>query len=320
MLSFIILLRLRQAYRYSQELGFVRTLILGLTTVIFLPRFVLELWMNNPYYLAAFWGVVLLSIHLQRADDGFLKSIAIRHTHLYTIEYGILSVAFIGLYLQQQYWWGALALSIQVILLPHLPRFWGRSKGKRQYWWDTKHWLPSLHFEWIAGIRQRFIHLFTIWFLGLLFCWYAPVAPVVSLLLGMMIPSFYLVCESKEMVEVLASSARELIQWKIKQVLKLFGLFTAPLWGGFLLFNPRLWFVIPTVGLIVSLWLVLAVLAKYAAYDPGERLTQNNTLMGLAIIFTFLPPFSFLINVFWVIRYYRRAVHHMENYIMDTKN
>ena len=196
MLSFIILLRLRQAYRYSQELGFVRTLILGLTTVIFLPRFVLELWMNNPYYLAAFWGVVLLSIHLQRADDGFLKSIAIRHTHLYTIEYGILSVAFIGLYLQQQYWWGALALSIQVILLPHLPRFWGRSKGKRQYWWDTKHWLPSLHFEWIAGIRQRFIHLFTIWFLGLLFCWYAPVAPVVSLLLGMMIPSFYLVCES----------------------------------------------------------------------------------------------------------------------------
>ncbi|OJJ18636.1 hypothetical protein BKI52_23800 [marine bacterium AO1-C] len=315
MISFIILLRLRQVYRYLQELGILRSLILVLAAIIFLPRFAVELWMNNPYYLVAFWSFVLLSIHLQRSDHAFLKNISIRHTYLYTIEYMVLSAAFIGLYLQQQYWWGAAILLAEVALLPYLPRISGVSGAKKQYWWDTKSFLSPLHFEWIAGIRHRFVYLFTIWFLGLIFCWYAPVTPVISLLLGMTIPSFYILCESKEMVEVLGESARAFVRWKIKQVLRLFVVFTGPLWIVFLLVNPGLWFVVPTVWLIVGLWLVLAVLAKYAAYSPGEQLTQNNTLMGLAIMFTFLPPFSFLINVFWVIRYYRRAVRHMENYL-----
>ncbi|HAS47057.1 MAG TPA: hypothetical protein DCS93_41620 [Microscillaceae bacterium] len=316
MISFIILLRLRQTYRYLQELGWLRSLVLILAIMIFLPRFAVELWMNNPYYLVAFWGFVLLNIHLQRADHTFLQSMVPQYTRLYTIEYSVLSGAFIGLFIQQQYWWGAVVLLAEVILLPYMPRFSGLLGRKNQYWWETKRLLSPLHFEWTAGIRQRFVYLCFIWFLGLFFCWYAPVAPVLSLLLGMTIPSFYILCEPKEMVEVLAKSAREFVWWKVKQVLKLFATFTAPLWIIFLVFNPHLWFVVPTVGLIVGLWLVLAVLAKYAAYDPGEQLTQNNTLMGLAIMFTFLPPFSFLINVFWVVRYYRRAVSHMENYLI----
>jgi len=316
MISFIILLRLRQIYRYLQELGVLRSLVLVIATLIFLPRFVVELWMNNPYYLVAFWGFVLLTIHFRRSDNAFLKSIMPQYPHLYTIEYSVLSIAFIGLCIQQQYWWGAAILLVEVILLPYVPRFSGLFGHKSQYWWENKRLLSPLHFEWTAGIRQRFVYLAMIWFLGLLFCWYAPVAPVMSLLLGITIPSFYILCEPKEMVEILATSAREFVRWKVKQVLKLFAAFTAPCWIVFLLVNPNLWFVVPTVGVMVGLWLVLAVLAKYAAYEPGEQLTQNNTLIGLAIMFTFLPPFSFLINVFWIVRYYRRAVRHMENYLI----
>lgn len=316
MISFIISLRVKQVYRYLQELGWLRAFLLVAVVIIFLPRFLVELWMNNPYYVAAFWGFTLLSVHLQRSDHYFLQSIAIRRVYLYTLEYMLLSGVFVGLYIQQQYWWGAVLILLEATLLPWLPRFKGFvNKQKGTYWWEVKTILPPIYFEWIAGIRQRFWYVGLLWILGLIFCWFAPVVPVVNLLLSLSVIQFYQLCEPKEMAEVVASSPISFVRWKVKQGLKLFGVFTLPMWIGFLIANPSLWFILPTVWFMVALWLSLAILAKYAAYDPGENLSQNNTLMGLAIMFTFLPPFSFLINVFWIIRYYRRAIHHMKNYI-----
>lgn len=309
-------LRLRQLWRYMQEIGAFRVGILLLAAIIFLPRLAIELWLNNPYYLAMFWGVILLSIHLKRPDITFLQRLGIPWRILFIIEYGTISIPFILLFFFQHYEWVSLSLIAEVLVLPWLPQWSVRFKtNKRSYWWHVHTLWSPLHFEWVSGIRKRFVTIAILWLLGIVFCAFAPVVPIVNLLLTITIAQFYFQCEPKEMVEAMKLSPRQFIRWKVWQNLRLFGLMTLPLWVGFLIFNSQYWFALPTVWFIAALLLALAVLFKYASYAPNEDLSQNNTLMALAIMFLFMQPFSFLINVFWIIRYYGRAIRNMKFYL-----
>lgn len=316
MIQFMLLFRIRQVIRYAQEVGILRTIILFVAFIIFVPRLAVELWTNNPYYLALFWGSILISIHFKRPDHNFLKRLDIQRKLLFSVEYGILSLTLIVFFIYQGFWWVGLGLALQVIALPWVPPMAIKlNVGRNKKWWDTKTLWSPLYFEWISGVRQRFLIVVTLWGLGMVFCAFAPVVPIITFLLTIIIVQFYLHCEPKEMVEVLDLSPHDFVRWKVGQTLRLFALFTLPLWIGFMVFNPAYWFALPTVWFITGLLLMLAVVLKYATYIPNEDLSQNNTLMTLAIMFTFLPPFSFLINVFWIVRYYNRAVVNMKMYL-----
>ncbi|WP_299459165.1 hypothetical protein [uncultured Microscilla sp.] len=310
--------RARQLFRYMQEIGLLRVIVLLIAITIFLPRLAFELWMKNPYYLAWFWGFILASIHFKRPDYHFLKRLGTRWQWLFCVEYNILSLILIIFFAYKYYWLVSLSLLLEGFILPLIPqRFMRYQIHRKIQWWDSKTFWSPLHFEWISGVRQRFPYVATLWLLGVVFCAFAPVAPIITFLLTLVVVQFYLLCEPKEMVEIFKCSARRFVQWKIAQTLRLFGLLNAPFWIGFLIFNPTYWFVLPVVGFVSALLLTLAVVLKYASYTPNEDLSHNNTLMTMAIMFCFLPPFSFLVNIFWVIRYYRRAVNNMQDYLRN---
>lgn len=283
---------------------------------IFLPRLAFELWMKTPYYLALFWGAILASIHFKRPDYNFLKKLGANAQWLFSAEYGILSLAFIVLFAYKHYWGTSIALLAEVFVLPLIPQLFIHIKSRENtQWWHSHTFWSPLHFEWISGVRKRFLYIAILWVLGLIFCFLAPVAPIITFMLTLVVIQFYALCEPKEMVEVLGYSAQRFVRWKIRQALRWFGVLIAPFWIGFLAFNFSYWFVLPAVLFISNLLISLAVVLKYASYSPNEDLSHNNTLMAMAIMFCFLPPFSFLVNTFWLIRYYRRAVHNMENYL-----
>ena len=309
-------LRAQQILRYMQELGWFRVVILLVAITIFLPRLAFELWMKTPYYLALFWGAILTSIHFKRPDLNFLKKLGVNAQWLCRAEYAILSSTFIILFAYMHYWGTSIALLAQVFILPTIPQISLKLQVRESArWWHSNTFWSPLYFEWIAGVRQRFLYVATLWVLGVSLCFLAPVAPIVTFLLTLVILQFYILCEPKEMVEVLAYPARRFVRWKIGQALRLFGILTAPLWVGFLIFNLSYWFVLPAVWFISALLISLAVVLKYASYSPNEDLSHNNTLMAMAIMFCFLPPFSFLVNAFWFIRYYKRAINNMEYYL-----
>jgi len=258
-------------------------------------------------------GGLLLSIHTTRLDKTFLSITGVRPTLVFLIEYLVLGLPFLVPFLIQNQWQPALLLLAVTLSLPLLNI--RLTEASRRFTWITA-WVPAAMFEWKSGLRKHFFSLLFIYTVALLCYQFTIATPLALLLLTLFSCDFYMETESREMLEAFEMPAGKLLWFKLKNQLALFWALCLPLILVFLIFHGNYWYVLSVVTVLCSALQVLSILLKYAIYSPHEGAQGNFLLIGLSIIFYFVPfllPLPFL----WMIKYYKKALNNLHFYLHD---
>ena len=306
----LLFIRFRQGLRYGAELGAFRGLV---ALVLLLFFYVSALQRFSPWLIAGLIGFLLLSIHTTRLDKTFLSVVGISAAQVFFVEYLLLALPFLVPLLLQNHWQPALLLFGITSFLPFLNvRITDTS---RRFSWLVA-WLPADMFEWKSGLRKHFFPVLIIYAIALVCYSFTVATPIALLLLTLISCDFYVKTESREMLEAFEMPPGKLLQLKLKNQLKMFWLMCLPLLLVFIFFHGAYWYVLPVVMLLCSALQMLSILLKYAIYSPHEGLQGNFLLIGLSIIFFFVPfllPLPFL----WIIKYYKKAMHNLHFYLHD---
>lgn len=306
----LLFIRFRQGLRYAAELGFLRGIVALFLLLFF---YVSALQRFPPWLTAGIMAALLLSIHTTRLDKTFLSILGLPATLVYFVEYLLLALPFMVPLSLQNHWQPALSLFGITLVLPLLNV--RLTDTSRRFSWVVT-WLPAAMFEWKSGLRKHFFPLLIIYAIAL-FCYqFTVTTPIALLLLTLISCDFYVETESREMLEAFEMPPGKFLWFKLKNQLKIFWLLCLPLLLIFIFFHGAYWYVLPVVMLLCSVLQVLSILLKYAVYSPHEDLQGNFLLIGLSIIFFFVPfllPLPFL----WIVKYYRKAMHNLHFYLHD---
>ena len=89
---------------------------------------------------------------------------------------------------------------------------------------------------------------------------------------------------------------------------------TFPLIVLFFVFNSQYWFILLYVVIIAFIVNINAIIFKYACYEPGAKLDNNQTLQVLSFG-AFLIPFLFPIPIVLSVINYRKALKNLQPYL-----
>jgi hypothetical protein len=267
-------LRLRAAFRWAQEVGWLRLVILGFFSLLGMGQ-ILVLAAEHP---PGQWAVPLLTVwsllaaHRQRADYRFLATVAPDFKPWLSLEYSLLSlpIAVALLCLRAV---GPAALTL-VLAVPVA--------------WATRHrWrspFRSEAFEWVSGMRAtQGIVLWLVLLAGAIWQRASPLAPIAALLLWLLVVlACYGTAEPTTMLAVAAQRPKTFLRRRL--VLGLgYAAGTAMPFLLVLASGPAGW---AAAVAIVLVWLGLAVLiivAKYAFY-PNESQFRSTQLLVIAVV------------------------------------
>ncbi len=309
----LIKIRLIQLNREIRKLGFFYTLLIILlfaTAVLYAGIYYHQA--QPAIFVSAAILLSVLYIHLNRKDLGFISK-HIRHPaqNIYA-EYLLFSLPFALPAIFSPQWFhfpvvvlllGFIAVikvdTVQKTPLPHLGKL-----------------LRADAFEWIAGIRKRYISLILLYAIAAALCW-LRIAPLIFLfLITTTIMSFYIECESLQVLYAYSGNAGKTLYKKLKTHLVILSVLLLPVLIINSIFNPGL------VLLNIAFWIVqlillsFVILLKYATYLPGNKNILNTTLIAfvsLGCILPFILPVPLIMNFI----NYRKAIKKLKLYYND---
>jgi hypothetical protein len=307
----IFLLRLRQGLRYLRELGLFRLLLM----VAMLSYGTVQLWgMLEQAFIAYVVGgagvLTTLGIHQARRDRRFLGSLSLSPASVFAFEY-LLLVSPLALLLLLREQWLSAALSLPLAAgIAWLPA------GRWQFRKRTRKlpFIPTLAFEWKSGLRQYFPTVLVLYGLSLGFLTHFFVAPIACLLIALTATGFYTTGEGREMIEVTQDSPRLFLGKKIIASLRSFFVLMAPLLLIYVPWHRADSWLMAYALVAASLLLALAVVMKYATYEPGadQRVTGITTgIATLSLVVPFLAPVPLVMLVY----YFRKAHQNLNSYL-----
>lgn len=307
-------IRLRQAWHYVTELGWLRLLLVVPFVLFFIGSIGQSLWQErgiNSVYVAILVSMSLLSLHLNRADKWFVKQLNISSYFLFLVEYLFLSSPLLFLFAGSQQWLALGILLLVSLLLPLLKiQFTFRSfRGLR----GGFRFIPATMFEWRSGLRRHIWWLFPLWLLGIIGnFYYVWLVPLVLFVIAYHTCSYHLESESQFMLRAYQLPAKALVHLKIREHLKLYWLICLLPCLVFLFQYPQWWYIIVYFGISSSILQIFSIVYKYSLYKPSTPLPYNYILisfLGLSII---NPMLLFLLPVLLIMTY--------KHYIFVTKN
>jgi hypothetical protein len=309
----LIKIRLIQLKRETQKLGFFYTLLL-----IFLLA-AASLYAGIYYHraqtaviISAAILLVVLYIHFNRKDLAFIsKHVQFPAQNIYA-EYMVFSLPFALPAVFSPQWFhyplillllGCIAVikvnTVQKTPLPRLGRL-----------------IRADAFEWIGGIRKKYISLILLFIIAAALCW-LRIAPLIFLfLITTTILSFYMEGESLQVLYAYSSNAKKMLYKKTKTHLIMLSLLLLPVLIVNSIFNPGL------VLLNIAFWFVqltllsFVILLKYATYLPGNQNMLNSTLIAfvsLGCVLPFILPVPVIMNFI----NYRKAIKKLQLYYHD---
>ncbi len=308
----ILKLRLFQFKRLLDELGFIMVLVfLFATAPLWLRMLEVSLGLTG-IQIASLLGFFLCSAHLNRADKDFLRLVYPKSWLLMGLEYFTVSIPVLCWLLYNRYWQGLLVLATFIIFVPFIKlkiKLRGRQKPLLQFPAHFKH-----HYDWKSGLRQYFVFLFPIYLSGFFLSHFTVAIPIVLFLLAASVSNFYQEAEPDIFLQILGKSPRDFLHYKIRSALGLFWLYCSPLALLFLYFHLPYWYILLVVAIVCSLFPTMAIVLKYASYEPRISLTQNGMVLGLMMAFLCFP-FTQPVPILMTLRYYRKALVNLKSYI-----
>jgi hypothetical protein len=316
----LIKIRLIQLKREVQKLGFFYTLLL-----IFLlaaASLYAGICYHQPQTAVGISAAILLAvvyIHFNRKDLGFInKHIPYPAQNIYA-GYMVFSLPFAlpAVFSPQWFHYPVVLLLLGCIAVTKV---------------DMVHKTPLPHlgklvradaFEWIGGIRKRYISLALLFAIAAALCW-LRIAPLIFLfLITTTILSFYIEGEPLQVLYAYGSNAKKMLHKKMKTHLAMLSLLQLPVLVINSIFNPDLVLLNTAFWIVQLILLSFVILLKYATYEPGRQNMLNSTLIAfvsLGCILPFILPVPLIMNFI----NYHKAIKKLQLYYHDkaaeTKN
>lgn len=226
MIFLLLNIRFRQLIRILAEIGIFRLLIL-LAIATFACFALLKLTMNSPsvYYVMAVYLLAIFLVQQTRKDKQFLRLISPSATWLIAAEYVFLGLPVLFCLLVNGKWIEAL---VSFALMGMLAS--AKSPSIRLKTWMLPSWLiPSVAFEWRAGVRKTGVLLPLLWFTGVGTSFLTGGIPVILFLLFILPLSFLEENESYQMVQSFERNPWRFLKMKISMQLVILAKLGLPL-------------------------------------------------------------------------------------------
>ena len=308
----ILLLRFRQAFRISQDLGILRFCLLLFILLIAFSAFYIKAEENPVFqWWLSFPGPILvLLIHFSRNDINFLDTVFQNKGLFFVTEYAFVALfPIIILFITNHIPEGIICLlsSLLVAFIPKV-KFFNTDQGL------NFNWLPNTAFEWKAGLRTSWMFIAGIWIGAVVFAQYELVIPVAMIVITYLVITFYEENESFNMMLAVHQRMNGFLKLKLKIAFGLLLLMVFPLIFLFLLYHIEIWFY-PFVLLIILLSVLLySIILKYAFYD---HLSDGNGAKKVFQIFGLMSLIMpFILPAIWIMtfRYYFKAIKNLKRY------
>ncbi|MFC2118173.1 hypothetical protein ACFLSY_05990 [Bacteroidota bacterium] len=314
----VLKIRLYQSKRIALEIGVFRAIVLLIiitlaSVIVFntasrIDKTIITLIIN---------GLIILAIHTIRKDKSFLAKTFKRFFLIFFVEYFIVSLPIILIFIFYQNFIG-LACLILIILIISLIRLIIKPETILSNYKFIVPLSDPYAFELISGIRKNYIFLIPIYLFFLIFSFREYVVVIGMLVLSLIISGFYFWGESREFIESFADSPRKFIFKKVGVNYKHLLIFYSPLLIISLVFNIHTWIYL-LGGLLLSLLIqLLTIIFKYGLFEENTDLGQNSIIVYGNILFLFLP-FFWPAPIIMGIKYYYKACKNLQRYC-DVNN
>lgn len=306
---FFIKLHVLRWYRYVNELGPIRSILLLLVAAFAVKNGIDKFFNGLPEI-----GFVLLlfgfAIQMQRKDQQFFKVVNLSPVLFYTPLFALICVPSIIGFIILDKW---IYLSLIVTCAALLPFVKKSTFSLDRLFVNMGAFLPYKYFEWRCGLRQYGLAVSATALIGMSLSKFPGAVPIAIFFLTLNTSIFYLFGESKELLVASGKSEKQLLFAKIKGHLKLFYLLILPMVLLDVMLHYEYWYVLLYALLVAFLANINAILFKYASYQPGARFDNNSLLQGLMLAF-FLVPFLFPIPIIMMVVNYKKARLNLEPY------
>jgi hypothetical protein len=309
----LIKIRLLQLKRQLLSIGIIYFVLVFLS-MLFAIYFVYTgyLKINNAFKISASIAGTIISIHISRKDLQFIHRHVEHPIQNIFSEYALFTFPFTSLCLltKQWFYFPILLFIFYCLAYIHIKR------TPKTYLSGLSKIIRSNNFEWVSGIRKNSFFLLFLFISALATSW-IKIAPLVFLLFfTATISSFYYECESQQILFASAENAKNLLRRKIKNhSLQLLILF-APVIIINSIFHPNMILINILFVFLQILFLMFAILLKYAVYSPNDNVKQNSILFSFAFFGSIIPyllPLSVIMNI----RQYKKAVANLNQYFHD---
>lgn len=313
MVGKLLNIRLKQLLRASSELGIFRVIfILALAVYgMFALLIKLEESSYNELILGAFIFIIL-SIHTKRKDKDFLKLFIKTPILIFAIDYFILSIPLLFLFLYFQLWiYSAILLSsIAIISLINI------KINHKNFNTGLQRLVSNDNFEWKAGFRKNFILLVLVWTLGIATSFFIGSVIIAMFIIGIMIMSFYERNESLNMLLALELKPKLFLLKKIGSHINSYTVLSLPLILSFLVFHHEYFYIPLIIYFVFAILIAYNILLKYAFYSPYRESNGTQVFSAIGSISVFLP-FMLIVVLVLGTKFYFQAINNLKFYLND---
>ncbi|MEO1257891.1 MAG: hypothetical protein AAFZ15_03810 [Bacteroidota bacterium] len=311
----ILLLRLKQGWRATLEVGVVLVLFALLITFGLAIQILVALQEMGWSTIGQLSFAGILSVHAARKDLLFLQSICSNRWTFKSVlasEYLLLLSPLILLYACSEQWWHVLSIFTSTLLfvaLAHLIPVSRKRPIKK-----SLHFIPLDTFEIKSRVEKAPLLFILIYALGFLTFFHVAFFPI-----SIIIMSAFLVDTFKYLEPVpLVHWKKNFVGLKIKRNLGFLLLIFLPPFLTCLLFQwAFIWVAIYAMIILITVT-ILAICFKYANYSPLYAELASSNTMSLLLLLSFLPGFI-LITIGYSIFLYFKAKKNMEYYFGEKR-
>jgi len=313
---FFLKLNIKRIFRTLKVIGIIRVIILAFMFLLFYFVGFSSLLDNNKTYIISLLIVTsIFSIHINRKDKKFLKSILVNSYFVYITQYLLIILPFlVAMLISSQYIPVLLILFTIFIISLNNKNFEFKSGFQERFKIINFRILNSLNFEWYSGLRQNWFLVLVVYICSFALAKYELGIIIPIAINALIITSFYMESESELLLNGFMLSAKKYLVKKIVKAIVLFNLIYSPVYLLYVIIYYEHFFFIIFVIFAVSILLPFSILTKYSTYEPNQLL-KGNIILIVIFCLCFTKPFLFPIPIFLIIRNYIKALNNLKNYM-----
>lgn len=306
---YFLYIRIKQFLRILIELGIIRSIFFLAFCVFVYFLHLKYYWLNNNIYVPLGYVFLISSIHFSRKDKKFLRLFFENPSILIFSEYIIISLPLLVLAILSFNW---LHLLILLLFNTALSFFLFNLSFSFRMNIVFKYDLKLI--EWYSGLRQNLLLLIVLNVISIFLYNTIGGLIIMTLLISFVLVSFFMNCESKELVETFAPNPSSFLFKKAKIHFLYSSIFVVIPMILMLIFNFEYYYVALIITLVFITLQLFAIYTKYALYEPGDILKQNSILHALFLI-GFIFPFIFPIAIYFLFKYRNSALKNLKTYL-----
>lgn len=295
--------RLKQLWRSIQEIGIPIIIVFLIVTLGFTFGLLQTLSEVEGGTIGLISWLLILGVHASRQDGSFLKSLNVSKPFLFLAEYNMLLLPvsvllfFFGKYESALFW--------HLGTLPSIFFSSGFLKTGATSPLVALDKIPVRYFEIKTGLRRFLIGGIVIYILALGCSFFNGTLVLFTVLLLLLIPSFFEYFEPKEILSKEYEKG-DFLRKKILKHIFLFQIWMLPHYILFGIYHSSMWYLGVASMVAIGLTVMFSIVYKYASYRPNIPKVVGTFLHAIFAGTILLPGFV-IVSIGLIIYFWRKA-------------